>query len=177
MSMRFDKYVCFYIRISLDYVAVLAAAFLAIWIRSLCFNSFVVLSKLEIFLLLPMIFIYLQYTKGLYSTSRPLWQEISDIFRNCIMTLVMLLVYQYTVHNGMPSRVWGFIFTIILFVLDVLLCYLRKKILIKLKIWKVPLLLFAHPDNFEKIRAYINDDNSICYEVHNENLYQRLWNL
>lgn len=168
MSMRFDKYVCFYIRISLDYVAVLAAAFLAIWIRSLCFNSFVVLSKLEIFLLLPMIFIYLQYTKGLYSTSRPLWQEISDIFRNCIMTLVMLLVYQYTVHNGMPSRVWGFIFTIILFVLDVLLCYLRKKILIKLKIWKVPLLLFAHPDNFEKIRAYINDDNSICYEVHNE---------
>ena len=97
MSMRLDKYVCFYIRISLDYVAVLAAAFLAIWIRSLCFNSFVVLSKLEIFLLLPMIFIYLQYTKGLYSTSRPLWQEISDIFRNCIMTLVMLLVYQYTV--------------------------------------------------------------------------------
>lgn len=49
MSMRLDKYVCFYIRISLDYVAVLAAAFLAIWIRSLCFNSFVVLSKLEIF--------------------------------------------------------------------------------------------------------------------------------
>lgn len=64
MSMRLDKYVCFYIRISLDYVAVLAAAFLAIWIRSLCFNSFVVLSKLEIFLLLPMILFIFSILKG-----------------------------------------------------------------------------------------------------------------
>ena len=168
MLIRSRKIISFMFMLCLDYLVVIASVVLAIYVRNIFFNSNLIINNLEIFLLISLFFIYLQYSNNLYRTSNAFWQNMENIFRNCIILLIVLVVYQYVISNGMLSQIWGGIFVITLFILDVIAKYIAKQLLIKLNFWKNPVLLFSTQEDFKRIKDYINKSN-IGYKIYNDN--------
>ena len=168
MLIRSRKIISFMFMLCLDYLVVIASVVLAIYVRSLFFNDNIIINNLEMFILIPLFFIYLQYSNNLYRTSNAFWQNMENIFRNCIILLIVLVVYQYVISNGMLSQIWGGIFVITLFILDVITKYIAKQLLIKLNFWKNPVLLFSTQEDFKRTKDYINKSN-IGYKIYNDN--------
>ena len=129
----------------------------------------VIVNDAELYVLMPLFFFYLQYTKRLYKSIHPFWQNMGDIFRNCFLLVVGLVLYQYAHHEGIISRFWAVAFFFILYCTDITARFFVRLLLKKYGCWKYDLLLFCKPEEFDSIRERINRTD-FGYQIYNDRL-------
>jgi len=153
-----------------DYLAIVAALLSSFYIRNIIVYYDVLSSfsdyNTHIYIIIPLIYIGLMLSQGLYKKRFPLWQKMEIIFKISVFATIITIVVMYFNHNAsFIPRVFIGLSSIICFIY--LLCsrYIVKYFLMVLGLWQKPVLLIGSGKNAELIAEAFEDDYYAGYKI------------
>lgn len=141
------------ISLIIDYLAILLAEFIAIYF------SKEDLSFIDLFIVIPFIYIAFIAAANTYRRTIPFWQRIESFFYSSIYsTIAILLIFFVRASSTQHSIAFLTLLWITSFICLIIMRYFLKRLLDERKIFKIPLLLIVGAQ--EEALAFIKSINS-----------------
>ena len=160
------------IRFVNDYCAIVLSLFLAIAIRERVlplffeFPPFPKVGDVYIYIVVPAAFIFFLQFDGLYKRRLVFWDMAGKIFKSTTYAMLFLLVFLYMTGDiKETSRTLMIVFWFFSFPTLISSRYVIKKMLIKLRLWQIPVILVGAGKTAELILAAFERDSGLGYEV------------
>lgn len=160
------------IRLVSDYCAIVLSVFLAIAIRERVlpllfeFPPVPKVGDVYIYLVVPAAFIFFLQFDGLYKRRLVFWDMAGKVFKSTTYAMLFLLVLLYMTGDiKETSRTLMTIFWFLSFPILIISRYVIKKLLIKLRLWQIPVILVGAGKTAELILAAFERDSGLGYEV------------
>jgi FlaA1/EpsC-like NDP-sugar epimerase len=150
-----------------DYCAVLCAEQLAFELRNFFIpdGGMLEISWLSFFVICPLTYIIFFHMGSLYTRRMQFWRIIARIFKINIYATVAIVVMMYAAHiAGTTSRLFTFLFWILVFFFVVLFRYVVKKILSTFNILSKPVLFMGAGKTAALVLEHFQQDTGLDYE-------------
>jgi FlaA1/EpsC-like NDP-sugar epimerase len=167
LTNKYSGYLLPVILMVVDYCAVLCAEKLAFELRNFFIpdGGMLEISWLSFFVICPLTYIIFFHMGSLYTRRMQFWRIIARIFKINIYATVAIVVMMYAAHiAGTTSRLFTFLFWILVFFFVVLFRYVVKKILSAFNILSKPVLFMGAGKTATLILEHFQQDTGLDYE-------------
>ncbi len=160
------------VRLMSDYCAIVVSIFLAIMVRErvlpmfFAFPEFSGVGDVYIFIVVPAAFIFFLQFDGLYKRRLVFWDMAGAVFKSTTYAVLFLLVLLYMTGDiKVTSRTLMIVFWFISFPSIIIGRYMIKKVLVKMRLWQIPVILVGAGKTAELILNAFERDSGLGYEV------------
>lgn len=167
-AVRFSSFILICCLVVQDYIAVILAEQVAIFIRNfVCTNTNSLhISWLNFWVVFPALYLLFIHINQLYSRHMPFYREVEQLFKACcystVLVVFVLYVVQITVHI---SKLFIVLFSILVFVFITLFRYLAKRFLSAKKLLQIPVLVIGAGKTAELLAKGITSDAGFGYKI------------
>ena len=150
-----------------DYAAIVAAEFVALFLRNFFFTYSVYhIAPVYFWLIAPFIFMIFLFTQGLYHRKLVFYQAVEKIFYSCLYgTLFSVVLLFIGKVSAEVSRAYVLIFTVFCFCFLVLVRYILKKTLGKSSVMQTPVLIVGAGVTADVVIKEFEKDSGLNYRV------------
>ena len=167
LTNKYSSYLLPIILMVVDYCAVLCAEEVAFELRNFFIPDRGVLdiSWLSFFIICPFTYLIFFHMGELYTRRMQFWRIIARIFKINIYATVAIVVMMYAAHiAGTTSRLFTFLFWLLVFFFVVLFRYVVKKVLSAGNILNKPVLFMGAGKTAALILKHFQQDTGLDYE-------------
>lgn len=150
-----------------DYVAIVVAEFIALFLRNFFFNySIYHIASIYFWIITPFIFILFLFMQGLYHRKLAFYQAVEKIFYSCLYgTLFSVVLLFIGKVSEEVSRAYVLLFTILCFCFLTLMRYVIKRTFGKSDIMQTPVLIIGAGLTADAVVNEFRKDSGLNYEV------------
>ena len=168
----FGRHVSRYSFLVIDYLGIIAALYLSVWLR----NHFLVRwvwveaptrwNDSWVFFVIPAVFLCFMASERMYEPHRFLWKRMQGMARACFFSLLVLSALNYFVSGERAfSRSLLLMSTVLIFFLLFVLRYSSKRLFVHLGLWQLPVLIVGAGKTAELLDQVFLQDPNMGYRI------------
>lgn len=158
--------------IGVDYIGLLAALHLSVWLRNLFFVSWGWVeapahwNDTWVFFVIPAVYLCFMASERMYEPHRFLWKRMQGQARACFFATLVLSALNYFISDERAfSRTLLLLTAVLAFLLLFALRYSIKRLLVHLGLWQVPVLVVGAGKTAELLDQVFLQDPNMGYRI------------